>query len=143
MKNFGIIFTLLISLNSFSQDNIFNLLNQPSNNGKVHIFQDAQIQNTLNEYTKDKKNEKGCHGFRVQVYFGSGHTSKESAYNVRNAFVSKYQEIPVHIVFQEPYYKVRVGDFRNKSEALKVLKLIEGEYDGAFIVKDYIAFPEL
>ncbi len=145
MKTFNIILLFFaISFNGFSQeDNIFNLLSQTSEGGKVYVFQNARIQTVFNDYVKGKKDEQGCQGYRVQIYFGSGHHSKESAYDIRNAFVSKYQDIPVHIVFQEPYYKVRVGDFRNKSEAMKVLKMIELDYDGAFIVKDYIKFPEL
>jgi hypothetical protein len=139
------IIIILISSAAWAQDeNIFSLIGSSnSKGGKVHVFQDAQIRNTLDDYVKHKKSEEGMQGFRVQIYFGSGHTSRENANNVRNAFVSKYQDTPVHVVFQEPYFKVRVGDFRTKSEALKVLKEIETDYEGAFIVKDYIELPDL
>ena len=61
----------------------------------------------------------------------------------QNSFVSSYKNIPVHVVFEDPNFKVRVGDFRTKSEALKVLVKVRETYEGAYIVKDFIEFPKL
>jgi hypothetical protein len=47
------------------------------------------------------------------------------------------------MLFQTPNFKVRIGDFRNKSEALKTKAYIASKYPNAFIVKDNIQFPEL
>lgn len=58
-------------------------------------------------------------------------------------FVEKYPEVPCYVTFQQPYYKVRIGDLRTKMEAEKLLKRIEAEYPNAFVVTDQINFPEL
>ena len=62
---------------------------------------------------------------------------------IRNDFVAKYKDISSHVVFEDPNFKVRVGDVRTKSDALKILSQIQEDYKGAYIVKDFIEFPEL
>ena len=58
-------------------------------------------------------------------------------------FLSKFPDYNVHIKYDAPNFKVRIGDFRTKNEALKLQKQIEGDYPMAFIVPDKIKFPLL
>jgi hypothetical protein len=146
--NKAIVILILVIFNYsqlYSQEkNIFSdLAVKKSSQGKIHIFQDAETKVLLNDYVEAKKDEKVMKGYRVQIFFGSGHSARENANTIRNSFVSKYKEVPAHVLFEDPNFKVRVGDFRNKSEALKVLVQIESEYKGAYIVTDYIELPKL
>ena len=144
MKILLSIIALFILINSQAQADLFSDLNAiKENSGKVHVFQNAEIRTLMNDYIDKKKNEKGMLGYRVQIFFGSGHLARENANNIRNSFVSSYKKIPVHVVFEDPNFKVRVGDFRTKSEALKVLVKVKETYEGAYIVKDFIEFPKL
>ncbi len=144
MNRFFTFALLILTSVVYAQDgSIFSVLSEKENGGEVRVFQDADLKTVFNDYVAKKSQEEGTQGYRVQIFFGTGHRSRNNAYQVRNSFVSKYQDLPVHVIFQEPYFKVRVGDFRNKTEALKVLNLIEADFEGAFIVKDYIKFPPL
>ncbi|MBN2669620.1 MAG: SPOR domain-containing protein [Bacteroidales bacterium] len=142
-----IISTLFLLLNFFAysqKTDVFSELASPSESGgKIYIFQEAILKQMLLNYSESKKNEQGINGYRVQIYFGSGHTAREKANSIRNSFVSAYPDVSAHVVFQEPNFKVRVGDYRTKSEALALLKKIETIYPGAFIVKDFIDWPNL
>lgn len=144
-----IFFLILISSCFFSlqtwaqSSNIFvDLKAWSSKGGKVHLYQDAETKLLLNDFSDAKKKEEGMKGFRVQIFFGSGHVARENANKIRNEFVSTYKDIAAHVLFEEPNFKVRVGDFRSKSEALKVLVEIRLKYKGAYIVTDFIEFPE-
>ncbi len=138
------IFITLLSSYSFAQTNIFLELKPNSlDSGEVHLYQDADIRLLLNDYAKKKKEEKGIRGYRVQIFFGSGHFARKNANKIRNNFVLEYKKIPCHVVFEEPNFKVRIGDFRTKSEALRILEQIKEEYKGSYIVKDFIEFPKL
>lgn len=144
MKLLFSILILALSINlSAQQNSIFTKLKAYSSEGKVQIFQDADILVLMNDYINKKKAEKGMLGYRVQIFFASGHTARENANNIRNRFVSTYKDIPVYVVFEEPNFKVRVGDFRTKSEALAVLVQVEEQYKGAYIVKDFVKFSKL
>ena len=63
--------------------------------------------------------------------------------NQKVKFLSKYPDYAVHIKYDAPNFKVRIGDFRTKNEALKLLKDIDRSYPMAFIVPDKINFPLL
>lgn len=82
-------------------------------------------------------------GFRIMVFFDSGSDSKKRAVDARADFMNRFPGVPAYITFQEPYFKVRVGDFRSKIEADGFLAKIQGDYPNAFRVKDRINFPKI
>jgi hypothetical protein len=92
-----------------------------------------------------KLNEKNPHieGWRINILFESGNNSKKMAIETKAKFVQNHVNIPCYVVFQEPYYKVRVGDYRTKMEAEKLLKEIMAEYPNSFVIEDHINFPAL
>jgi len=79
-------------------------------------------------------------GYRVQIYFEAGNYSKAKAIEVKNAFDLAYPGYVAYISFDEPYYRVKVGDFRTKIEAVGFLKKVLKTYPNAFEVKDMISF---
>lgn len=79
-------------------------------------------------------------GFRVQIYFGS---NRPKASEVKIDFTERYPEVPAYISYQQPNYKVRVGDFRSRFEAQQFLGKIEGQYPTMFIVPDEVRLPSL
>jgi hypothetical protein len=82
-------------------------------------------------------------GWRIEIFFEAGNYSKKLAMEARAEFVEHYPEVPSYLIFQQPYYKVRVGDYRTKMEAERFLHAIEKDYPQAFVVSDEINFPRL
>lgn len=78
-------------------------------------------------------------GYRIQIYFESGNYSKTKAMEVKEAFELNYSNHSAYISFNEPYYRVRVGDFRTKIEAVGFLRSLLRKYPNAFEVKDMIS----
>ena len=79
-------------------------------------------------------------GFRVQLYFGS---ERQKANEIRTDFLSQYSGTGAYLLYQQPYFKVRVGDFRTRLEAQAFLKKISTVYTSAFIVTDEVKLPSL
>ena len=104
------------------------------------IISDSRI-NKLIEIQKEESSRKGTiDGYRVQIYQG---TKKDYAYQLKSSFLAKYPDYKVYVLFQTPDFRVRIGDFRNRSEAIKLKYLIEKDFPNPFIVEDNINFPEL
>lgn len=82
-------------------------------------------------------------GYRIQLFMESGNTALEKAEEVTEKFEGKYDNVPAYITFGEPYYRVRIGDFRTRLEAIKFLDMIQRNYPQAWVVKDKIYFPLL
>lgn len=113
--------------------------------GKVEVIvQDQRITSLVAKHVAFNENRSGIKGFRVQIFFDSGNNSKSKAISVMNQFKDKYPNVGAYLMFQEPNYKVRVGDFRTRMDAQKLLHAITEEFPTAFVVKDdEINFPEL
>lgn len=106
--------------------------------GKVEVVQDEKISQLTDQYRKMSLNNPETDGYRVQIFFESGSNSKNSAANIQLAFETLYPEVKSYLSYKEPYYRVRVGDFRTLIEAVGFQKKIAAEYPNSFPVTDKI-----
>ncbi|NLB25552.1 MAG: SPOR domain-containing protein [Bacteroidales bacterium] len=109
----------------------------------LDIRQDIRLEKMLKWHIENSIKLDGMDGYRVEIFFSSAMNARELALNKKKEFLSKYPAYKVHILFSAPNFKVRIGDFRTKNEALKLYKMIQTDYPGAFIVPDIIDFPVL
>lgn len=79
-------------------------------------------------------------GYRIQLVASAGVNSRNAIQEIYNEFRRKYPKIPAYVSYSEPYFRLRVGDFKTKLEAYKTLREIRIAYHGAFIIKDKISF---
>ncbi len=110
---------------------------------RLDVHQDPRVEEMLKWHLEDNKKRDGMEGYRVEIFSSSGLDAKESAEEEKVKFLKLYPGYHVHVIFSAPVFKVRTGDFRTKNEALKLLKMIQKDYPGAFIVPDIIDFPVL
>lgn len=110
---------------------------------KLNIQSEPRIRELLEQHVKQNKKNNSTNGYRLQIYFGSGSNAHAQATKVRTDFLSTHPDIKAYLIFKSPDFKVLVGNFRSKSEALKMQKSMINQFPNAFIVADEIAFPEL
>jgi len=111
--------------------------------GELTIYQDPRLETLIHRHIESNKEQKGIPGFRIQIFFGSGRGSRDNANEAKAKFLSYYSDKEAYIKYQTPFYKVRVGDFRTKLEALKMFKRVLRKFPNAYIVPDVINFPDL
>lgn len=109
---------------------------------RLNVNQDPRLNKLVENHIEKNGKNNGVPGYRVEIFFKSGATAREEALKVKSEFMTAFPDINVHVKFISPDFKVRVGDYRTKNEALKLLKQLEGKYK-AFIVPDIIDFPKL
>ena len=109
----------------------------------LQVDRDARLDKMLKWHIEKNRDTEGMEGYRVEIFFSSTLDAKEQALKTKVDFLSEYPDYPVHIKFIAPNFRVRVGDFRTKSEALKLYKKIQKDYPTAFVVPDIINFPLL
>ncbi len=106
--------------------------------GKVEVIQDPKLNQVSSNYKKLNLQNAPIDGFRVQIFFESGPNSKSTATAKMNSFQTLYPEVKAYLSYKEPYYRVRVGNFRTLIEAVGFQKQISDEYPNAYTVKDKI-----
>jgi hypothetical protein len=89
------------------------------------------------------RRQSGIPGYRIRVFSDVGRGARKNSEKAKTQFYEKYPDIPVYRTYDSPYFKVYVGNFRTKMDAIKCLKKIRHEYPDAFVVPDRIEYPEL
>jgi len=108
--------------------------------GKVTVVEDERITTMVSNQTYLNSRQKTI-GWRIQIFFDSGNNSKSKAFTKKGQFMSEYPEMSVYLMFQSPYYKVRVGDFRTRMDAEGFKQKLLSKFPDAFVVKDEIKAP--
>ncbi len=106
--------------------------------GEVEVVQDIKIEQMSEMYRKMSLNNPAVDGYRVQIFFDSGSNSKNKATSIKSDFEVTYPGVKSYLTYKEPYYRVRVGNFRTLIEAVGFQKKIAVDYPNSFAVKDEI-----
>lgn len=107
--------------------------------GKVEVVQDGRITKLSDHYKQTGGKNNSVDGYRIQIFFDSGNNSKKQASEARDEFLLNHPGAKAYLSYKEPYYRVRVGDFRNLVEAVGFQKKIVGIFPNSFPVKDKIS----
>lgn len=106
----------------------------------VNIHQSSKTASGLNRYISRNK-ERVITGYRVRIFFDNKQNSRTASEAAMESFLKSYHGIPAYRSYQSPFFKVTVGDFRTKSEAMVLLRSLKSRFPSAFIVKENIAYP--
>ncbi len=74
-------------------------------------------------------------GFRVQIYSGS---NRNDAYAAQSRFRNQYTDMDSYINYEEPNYRVKVGDFTSRSEANNFMRVLRSQYNSVFVFQEDI-----
>ena len=115
-----------------------NLAQNDEESGQIEIIQPAQVEDLLKMQIANNRLLKKIPGYRIRIFSESVQTARQHAIDTRANFMRNFPDIDAYIEHQPPNFKVIVGDFRTKNEALREKKKIEKQYPGAFIISDMI-----
>lgn len=122
--------------------NVFLLMPSKSkgDNADVKIYQSSQIEQSMQGYI-GANGERTLAGYRVRIFFDNKQSARNESEAALKKFESLYHDVAAYRSYANPYFKVTVGDFRTKSEAMELLERIKRDFPSAFVVKENISFP--
>ena len=116
------------------------LIFSQSKNTKFEIKNEKGINYLVHKYENILRNTGGINGWRLQLKF----KAKESEIvKIKLKFIELFPDIPVFLEYQEPYYRIRVGNCRTKLEALKIKDLIKKHFTDTYPVPEIISITDL
>ena len=124
---------LVLPFCSFSQTNSVQ-------KGKVQYNYDHRLDSLVQKQIRINEQKNTIAGFRVQIYFG-GERNKANA--TKSEFLKKFPDEMAYLIYQQPNFKIRVGDFKDRLKAQQFYLKLLPIFNTAFIVKDEINLPEL
>ncbi len=117
---------------------LLQILQESDRNNRITLEMDSLlVSNYYKLLTMNKKNS-GIRGYRIRIYSESGLGAKEEQQRQKARFLTLFPDIDAYYRYDEPYFKIYVGDCRTRSEALKLVDRIKREFPNTFIVEDYI-----
>jgi len=126
---------------TLSGKNIFSVLpKKTATKAGVTIHQSQAIVDAVNKAVASNGARKMV-GYRVRIYFDNKQNSRNASEWAVSRFKNMYPGLSAYRTYTNPFFKVTVGDFRTKSEAIRLMKALKSEFPSAFVVKENINYP--
>ncbi len=112
--------------------------------GEVEVIKDPRIDSLIAHRLLAAKSPSGKtgdnFGYRVQFFISS---NRNEIYAKQATFNQMYPDLRTYIIYQEPNYKIKAGDFRTRLEAQKLMRDLRPEFPTLFLVSEKINSPKL
>ena len=106
----------------------------------VKVNQSRAMRSAFDNYVSRNASKK-LTGYRIRVYFENGQNARNRSEAVARSISGAYPGIGVYRTFESPNFKVCVGDFRTKDEAMKIYQSLKASYPTAIILRETINYP--
>jgi hypothetical protein len=130
MKTFRLLLTLFLFVG------FTNLYGQ----SKVKIVSFPELDTLVSRKIEENKSHQTMDGYRIQIFSGA---ERNNANALRQKFKTEYPEEQAYLIYQQPYFKLRVGDYRTLIEAQQAYIILQKTYGQILIVPDKINLPKL
>jgi predicted nucleic-acid-binding protein len=132
MKTFqSLIFLLLVATG----------VNAQNATGSIKIKgETTYLDSLIDKHANINKLNKTITGYRIQIFSGN---DRNNANAIKTKFLKIYPEQTAYLAYQQPYFKIRIGDFRTRLEAKLFYDKIKDEFGDCIIVNDKINLPQL
>ncbi|HKK43376.1 MAG TPA: SPOR domain-containing protein [Bacteroidales bacterium] len=121
-----------------------------NNSGSLNIIQNRALDSLISRYImvnnelRIENDHYGMPGYRIQIFNSSTRNARDESNKTMAEFLSKFPDIKAYALYAQPgWFKIRVGDFRTKAEAIKLFLAISKDYPDSYLVPDFINFPDL
>lgn len=82
-------------------------------------------------------------GYRVCIFFDNGQDARAGAVAARDLFAETYAGIPIYMVYENPYFKVSVGNCLTAEEAIILKGRVSETFPRAFLKNEELTAAEL
>ena len=106
----------------------------------VSVNQSSAMKSAFDSYVSANASKR-VSGYRIRVYYENNQNARNRSEAIARSISGTYPGIGVYRTFESPNFKVCVGDFRTKDEALKLYHALKSSYPTAIILKETINYP--
>lgn len=104
------------------------LMYQTTSAQEVQLNETPEVAELYKTWTNQNRSMPHIEGWRVQIMASTDRTQIEAG---RVRFRNAYPEVPAEMIHEKPYYKLKVGAFKSRLEALAFITNLS-EFDGAY-----------
>lgn len=108
----------------------------------VTVRQSFPVKAALQEQI-EKNESRMFTGFRIRIFSDGGQSARGASESAETKFHLMYPEYATYRTYDNPFFKVTIGNFRTRVEAEKMLRVIRRDFPSATIVKERFKYPSL
>lgn len=109
---------------------------QQAGNDNIHIFADPRLALLIEKHRGMQYGGiRRMRGYRVQIYSGN---DRNEAISRKVDFMRRYPKVKTYMVYMQPQYRVRVGNFATREDALDIYREAIAIYGAAMIVPENV-----
>jgi SPOR domain len=121
----------LLALGSFAQSDTNNVV--VHKDPRIDLLVKKQIE--INEITT-RNNRRSAQGFRIQVISTNNRTK---AMEAKTKIYQRFPELKAYLMYQSPFFKLKVGNFVEREEAENYLQdILQIFPTGVYVVRDVV-----
>ena len=122
---------LLFTLPSLAQTDTSSVV--VNKDPRIDLLVKKQIE--INEFTT-RNARRSAAGFRILVV---NTNDRNKAYSAKTKIYQEFPELKAYLMYQSPFYKLKVGNFREREDAEEYMSAIKQFFpNGVYIVRDTI-----
>lgn len=131
MRIFILALVLCLAYSAESQNPFFENLDEEA----VELKYDARLIGLIESAAKINNYTDEVPGYRIQI---TSNKDKDAIFKEKTKIYQSFPKMDLYVVYEQPYYKLRIGDYTSRLEATKGLMEVIEEYQYAFIVNDLV-----
>lgn len=139
-KLFTILSLMLLSGGAFAQtarpQEFLAALASPDaiSRARVTVDQEPHLASILNR--PRSIDGKMVEGYRVYIFLDNSQAARAKGQTTMAQFKTAFPDIPAEISYENPYWKVAVGNCLTKDEAMIIFGRVKGQFTSAYIRKE-------
>ena len=119
-----------------------NLASYRNKLSDVYSTMDNKVPDAFKPLPSQKEHIVSNNGYRVQIISTESKNKAENVLHKFNDWIFQQNDISykamAYIIFKQPYYRVQIGDFLSKQNAIDYSRKVKRRYNGAWVVQDKI-----
>lgn len=104
--------------------------------GTITLYEASEVKTLVSKHRYINQNETNMDGWRIQLIQA---TNRDKVLQTRANFSAAYPNIPVYLDYEQPYFKLRAGNFIDQLQAYRYYQMIKQDFSRAFLIQTRIA----
>ena len=109
-------------------------------NNTVQIIEQGDAATIVEQNLKSAP--KSVNGYRIVIFMSNSQSARRDAVAAQENFAALFPQEQSYLSYENPYFKVAVGNCTTQEEAMILLGRLRGTFPKAFIMRENIAITE-
>lgn len=117
-------------------------LAQPAGSAAVTVVEHGDAASVVSRESQNNDRIR-FKGYRIGIFFDNGADARANALAAKQTFESAFSDIPVYLIYENPYFKVSAGNCVTSEEAIVLLGKIRSHFPEAYLMREDLTVADL